>query len=116
MASATSAVGFTVEFLAVIFVAPRKRAALRAHWLELVIVLVTPPLLPLVFSALRAARLLRILRLARLGLLGSRAIRAERRLSSRQGFRYIAIATAVLVTVAGDAGVSDGAPRRSAPT
>ncbi len=30
-------VGFTVELLFVLKVAPRKRAALRAHWLELAI-------------------------------------------------------------------------------
>lgn len=42
-----------------------------------------------------------MLRLARLGLLGGIAIRIERKIVSRQGFRYLALATAFLVVVAG---------------
>jgi len=53
------------------------------------------------FAAFRAARLVRVLRLARLGLLGGRAIRAESVFASRQGFRYIAVLTGLLVAVAG---------------
>jgi voltage-gated potassium channel len=92
--------GFAVELLVLVGVAPRKREMLRAHWLELAIVLVTPPFLPRV-GFLRAARIVRVLRLLRLGVFGMRAVRAERVLTSREGFRYIALLTAVLVVVAG---------------
>jgi hypothetical protein len=94
-------VGFVVEFLFILAVAPLKRAALRAHWLELLIVVVTPPFVPRVLSSLRAARLLRLLQVARLGLLGGQAMRLERALSSRTGFRYVAVFTAVVVVTAG---------------
>jgi voltage-gated potassium channel len=93
--------GFTAEFLFVMAVAPRKRQALTAHWLELAIVLLTPPLFPRVFGFLRAARMIRLIRLLRLGVLGGRALRAKRVLVSREGFRYVALVTVVLVVVAG---------------
>jgi len=96
-------IGFIVEFLFVIAVAQRKRAALRAHWLELLIVVVTPPFIPRVLSSLRAARLLRLLQVARLGLLGEQALVIERTLTSRRGFRFIAIVTVLLVVIAGAA-------------
>jgi voltage-gated potassium channel len=92
---------FLLELVAVLIVAPRKRAALKAHWLETLIVVITPPFLPGVFSAFRGARLIRLLRLSRLGLVGARVIRAERMLTSRQGFRYIALITGLLVVLAG---------------
>jgi voltage-gated potassium channel len=92
---------FLLELVAVLVVARRKRAALKAHWLETLIVVITPPFLPGVFSAFRGARLIRLLRLSRLGLVGARVIRAERVLTSRQGFRYIALITGLLVIVAG---------------
>jgi voltage-gated potassium channel len=96
-------VGFVVEFAFVLVVAQRKGAALRAHWLELLIVVVTPPFIPRVLASLRAARLLRLLQVARLGLLGDQALVLERTLTSRRGFRYIGVFTAVLVIVAGAA-------------
>jgi voltage-gated potassium channel Kch len=84
---------------------PRRRAAqrccLRAHWLELLIVVITPPFIPRVLSSLRAARLLRLLQVARLGLLGDQALIIERTLTSRRGFRFIAAVTALLVFVTG---------------
>ena len=94
---------FAAELLFVVAVAPRKRRALRAHRLELAIVVLTPPFLPRVFSFLRAARMLRLLRLFRLGMFGARALRAERVLASREGFPYVALATIVLVVVSGAA-------------
>jgi voltage-gated potassium channel len=44
---------------------------------------------------------IRVLRLLRLGVFGMRAVRAERVLTSREGFRYVALMTALLVVVAG---------------
>jgi voltage-gated potassium channel len=93
--------GFTAEFTYVLRVAPRKKAALRAHWLDVVIVIMTSPVLPALLSSLRLARLVRLLRLLRLAALASRALAAERMLTSRQGFRYIALATVLLVILAG---------------
>jgi voltage-gated potassium channel len=94
-------IGFLIELLFVLWVAPEKRAALRAHWLEVGIVLLTPPFLPKALATLRLARLVRLLRLARLGMLGARALRAERALTSREGFRYIALLTTFLVAMSG---------------
>jgi voltage-gated potassium channel len=94
-------IGFLAEIVLVLTLARERRAALRAHAFDLVIVLVTPPFLPGLFSALRAARLLRVLRLARLGVLGSRAIRSEHLFASREAFRYLALLTGLLVVVAG---------------
>jgi voltage-gated potassium channel len=94
-------VGFLVEIVAVMSVAPRKRAALRAHAFDAAIVVVSAPVLPGLLAALRAARLLRLLRLARLGMLGGRAVRAEHVFASREAFRYVALLTGMLVALAG---------------
>ncbi len=97
-------VGFAAELAFVLVVAPRKLRALRAHWLDVAIVVLTPPFLPALLGALRLLRLvrfLRIIRVARLGLLGGRALMAARVLTTRQGFRYVALSTVLLVVVAG---------------
>jgi hypothetical protein len=48
-------------------VAPRKAAALRAQWLDAVIVVVSTPLFGSFLSSLRLVQLVRLLRLLRLG-------------------------------------------------
>jgi voltage-gated potassium channel len=76
----------------------------RAHWLEVLIVVVSAPFLPGVLSSLRLARLgrlARVMRVLRLLALGSRAIVSEHLASSRQKFRYLALLTALLVVIDG---------------
>jgi hypothetical protein len=51
--------GFAAELTFVLKVAPRKKAALRAHWLDVAIVILTMPFLPALLSFLRLTRLLR---------------------------------------------------------
>jgi voltage-gated potassium channel len=96
-------IAFTLELLFVVSVAPAKRSALRAHWFDVLIVIITPPFLPGLLSFLRAARLVRLLRLTRLGVLGGRAIRSEHVFTSRQTFRYVGLLTILLVAIAGSA-------------
>jgi voltage-gated potassium channel len=93
--------GFAAELSFVLKVAPRKKAALRAHWLDVAIVVLTAPFLPALLSFLRLTRLIRLLRLLRLAALAGRALAAQRVLTSRQGFRYVALATVLLVVLAG---------------
>ena len=96
--------GFAAELLFILLVAPRRLAALRAHWLDVAIVVVTVPFLPSLLAALRLlrlARFIRLIRVARLALFGGRALMAARVLTTRQGFRYVALATVLLVVVAG---------------
>ncbi len=94
-------IAFAAELALIVAVAERKRAALRAHWLDITIVVVSFPLTLFLLSMARLARLARLLRLVRLSALGSRALAAEKLLTSRQGFRYVALATGVLIVVAG---------------
>jgi voltage-gated potassium channel len=94
---------FVVEFAAVLVVAPRKGAALRAHWLDAAIVALTPPFFGELLSSLRLLRLAGLLRLLRAGVILGRALQAERSLASRQAFRPIAIVTVFVVVVAGAA-------------
>src|SRR4249920_2553862 len=53
---------FAVELAAVLIVATRKRAALRAHWLDVAIVVLTVPLFGQFLSSIRLVRLSRLLR------------------------------------------------------
>jgi voltage-gated potassium channel len=68
---------------------------LREHPIELVVVILTPPLLPPGLQSLRVIRLLRLLRLLKLAQL-------SRRVFSLQGLRYAAL-LAVLTVIAGGA-------------
>lgn len=94
---------FAVELAAVLIVATRRGAALRAHWLDVAIVLLTVPLFGQFLSSLRLVRLARLLRLLRAGVIIGRAIQAERRLTSGQTFRVIALMTLFIAVVAGSA-------------
>jgi voltage-gated potassium channel len=91
---------FAVELGAVLVVASRKRAALRAHWLDVAIVILT---VPFVTEALAWLRLARFIRLARLGALATRAIQAERRVTSGDSLRIAAILTLTAIVVGGSA-------------
>lgn len=92
---------FAAELAFVLWVAPRKRSALRAHWLDVAIVVVTAPLYGRLLSSLRLVRLARLMRLVRAVVVISRALQAERRLTSTNAFRFSALATVFLVVVAG---------------
>ena len=81
-------------------VAQRKRAALRAHWLDVAIVVLTIPLLGKAFAWLRLARFFRLLRF---GVIVSRALQAERRLTSGDSLRIASILTVTAIIVAGAA-------------
>jgi len=89
---------FALELTAVLVVAPRRRAALRAHWLDLAVVVLTIPLWGALLSSLRFFRFLRLLRAVAVI---SRALQAERRLSSGTTFRVVALLTLFIVVVSG---------------
>ena len=91
---------FAVELVAVLYVADRKRAALRAHWLDVGVVVLTIPLWGELLSSLRFFRFLRLLRAIAII---SRAIQAERRLTSGSTFRVVGLLTIFLIVVAGAA-------------
>jgi hypothetical protein len=84
---------FAAELAFILVIAPRKAAALRRHWLDSVIVLVTAPVFGAFLSALRLARLARLLRLLRIGAILTRLIQRERALTSGDAFRFAALAT-----------------------
>jgi voltage-gated potassium channel len=85
----------------ILVVVPRKAAALRAHWLDAVIVVVTAPAFGAFLSSLRLVRLARLLRLLRLGAILSRVLQRERALSSGAAFRFVALLTLLVVVISG---------------
>ena len=91
---------FAVELALVLFVATRKTAALRAHWLDVAIVLLTIPVLG---SVLGWGRLARFVRLLRLGAIVGRALQAEHRITSGDALRIASILTLAVVVTAGAA-------------
>jgi voltage-gated potassium channel len=94
---------FLAELTFVLTVAPRKVAALRAHWLDTAIVVLTVPAFGSFLSSLRLVRLARLLRLMRLGAVVARALQRERALSSEVVFRFVALLTLLIVVVSGAA-------------
>jgi voltage-gated potassium channel len=91
---------FAAELALVLYVGKRRRAALRAHWLDVAIVLLT---VPLVSSALGWGRLARFVRLFRFGTIIGRALQAERRITSGDALRVTAILTLAVVVISGAA-------------
>lgn len=91
---------FAAELVLILVVADRRRAALRAHWLDVAIVLLTAPVLG---SVLGWGRLARLFRLMRFGSIIGRAVQAERRLTSGDALRITAILTMALIVIAGAA-------------
>jgi voltage-gated potassium channel len=94
---------FALELGVILFAARRKGAALRAHWLDVAIVGLTGPWFGAFLSSLRFMRLARLLRFLRATVIVSRAIQAERSLTSRSVFRLVALVTVFIVVVAGSA-------------
>jgi voltage-gated potassium channel len=92
---------FVGELAFILTVAPRKAAALRAHWLDVAIIVLTAPLFGRFLASLRLVRLARLLRLLRLSAILTRAIQRERMVSSGATFRLAALLTLVVVVVGG---------------
>jgi voltage-gated potassium channel len=92
---------FVAELIFILTVAPRKKAALRAHWLDALIIVVTAPLFVRFLASLRLIRLVRFLRLLRLTAIVSRAVQRERHVSSGATFRLVAVLTIAIVVLAG---------------
>jgi voltage-gated potassium channel len=94
---------FAAELAFILVVAPRKAAALRAHWLDALIVVVTAPAFGAFLSSLRLLRLARLLRLLRLGAILTRLLQRERTVTSGDAFRLAARLTLLVVVIAGAA-------------
>ena len=92
---------FAAELAFVLTVAPRRKAALRAHWFDAAIVVVTVPFYGRLLSSLRLVRLARLMRLARAAVIIGRSLQAERRISSTNVFRLAALGTVFLTVLAG---------------
>jgi voltage-gated potassium channel len=92
---------FAFELAAILVVARRRAAALRAHWLDVAIVVLTIPIVSAALASLRFARFTRLIRVLRTSTVITRALQAERRLTSTQLFRTVALLTIFLVVIAG---------------
>jgi voltage-gated potassium channel len=92
---------FVAELAFILWVAPRKGAALKAHWLDELIIVMTSPPFGRFLASLRLVRLVRLLRLLRISAILARAIQRERTVSSAATFRLVALLTLVIVIVGG---------------
>jgi len=91
---------FTLELALTLHHAKDRRAALRAHWQDALVVAVIFPPWGLVFAAIGPGWL-RAWRLTRLWAIAARLFRAESLLTRRRNLPYIAALTLLLVTVTG---------------
>jgi voltage-gated potassium channel len=94
---------FAAELTFILVVAPRKAAALRTHWLDAVIVVVTAPAFGAFLSSLRLLRLARLLRLLRLAAILTRLMQRERSVTSGTAFRFASLLTLLVIVIAGAA-------------
>ncbi|MGB0119899.1 MAG: potassium channel family protein [Solirubrobacterales bacterium] len=85
---------FALELVVMLIVVPDRKLYLKHHPVELIVVFLTPPVLPASLQSLRAFRLLRLLRLLKLAQVASR-------LFSDRGLRYAALMTTMIAIVGG---------------
>jgi voltage-gated potassium channel len=93
-------VAFVAEYVFLLSRAPAKRTFMRAHWFDLMIILLTPPL---VFwpTELDALRILRALRLVRVIAVAGRAEHTIRRLVRRGSLPYVLALSLFLMVIGG---------------
>lgn len=85
---------FCAEFLILLVLAPAKRQFVREAWLDLIIIVVSPPFaVPETWQGLRAARALRVLRLFRALAVLSIGLKTIRRLLRHRRFDYVLVTT-----------------------
>jgi voltage-gated potassium channel len=92
---------FVAEMVFILWVAPRRKAALRAHWLDVTVIALTVPFVNGLLASMRLVRLARLIRLFRAGTILTRLLQREKALSSGAAFRFVALITVFVVVVAG---------------
>jgi voltage-gated potassium channel len=85
---------FAIELVVMLAVVPDRKLYLKHHPVELIVVFLTPPVLPSSLQSLRAIRLLRLLRLLKLA-------QVTQRLFSDRGLQYAALMTALIAVGGG---------------
>jgi voltage-gated potassium channel len=91
-------IALALDLAFVLLVARRRLAALKAHWLEAVVVLAAVPLPPLLL--LRQLRFARLLRVGQLAVVGMRVVSSERRRAAHARLRNIGLLTGLLLITA----------------
>ncbi len=89
-------VAFAVELVTMLAIVPNRRLWLRHHPLDVVVVVLSPPILPPFLQSLRVFRLFRLVRLLRIP-------GASRRLFSLEGLGYAALLAALSALIGGAA-------------
>lgn len=90
---------FVVEYLYLVRRAPDRGAFMRRRWLDLVIILLSPPFL--VPAELASTRVLRLLRLVRLVAVIGRMHEGTGRATGRKGLAYVTMLAAIFVFMGG---------------
>jgi voltage-gated potassium channel len=93
-------IGLALELGLTLVHARNRRRALRAHWHDLLVLVVVFPVLGPLFASVGRSWL-RGWRLARLWVIAARIFRAERLVTRRRNLPYVAALTALLVVVTG---------------
>jgi len=92
---------FVAEMVFILRVAPRRKALVRAHWLDVSVIVLTVPLVSGLLASMRLVRLARLIRLLRATTILSRMLQREKALTSRTAFRFVALITVFVAVVAG---------------
>jgi voltage-gated potassium channel len=92
---------FLFEYVLGLALATERSGYIVRSWVGLIVVLVSFPLLPTIFAAIRLARLARLFRLARLVAFASRALPALKSTLGRTGLIYLVGVFVLLIAVAG---------------
>ncbi len=90
---------FTLEFIVLMVRSKDRRMTARNQWLSIVLIVVSFPVLTMIFTYARLLRLLRLARLLRLVLIAKRGVLAFKVVLSRNEVIYVAGVTTFLVFI-----------------
>lgn len=84
-------IAFTGEFLVGLTRAAEKRRFIRESWVDLLIISLSPPVVPDALQSTRTLRVLRLIRLLRAGAVLTIGLRSARRAFGKRKFHYVGI-------------------------
>lgn len=85
---------FAGEVVVMLTISPSRRAWLREHWIDVAIVVLTPPIVPAALQSLRILRLLRLVRLLKVA-------QIARQMFSLAGLRWASLVALMTVILGG---------------
>jgi voltage-gated potassium channel len=92
---------FVIEFVTLISVTKDKKQYVKTNWLNLAIIVLSPPLPLKAFKGFEGLRIIRVLRVLRVFVVLSRGTKGFKKFYAKNSFNYIIYLTVILIFICG---------------